>query len=84
MASAFAAPLLPDDATEIRHAAVREFAYAQIELARVCVVRAEQWDKIKLNDVLNGDTKQLKRLASLDRYERYALTRRRKASKSLR
>ena len=59
-------------------AAAKDLAQAQVDLARIQTIRAAQWTKI----ILNCEAKDLARLASLDRYERYALARRRKASKA--
>ena len=72
-----------DQAIEHRLTTARDFANAQAELVRIQAIRAEQWSKVKLDDALDEDAKNVKRLASLDRYERYALTKRRKASKKL-
>ena len=54
-----------------------EFALAQIELLRIRLVRAAIMAEIDI-DRLNPS--ELKRLRALDRYERYAHTRRRRAS----
>ena len=72
-----------DQAIEYRLTIARDFAHAQAELVRIQAIRTEQWSKIKLDDALDEDAKNVKRLASLDRYERYALTKRRKALKKL-
>ncbi len=61
----------------------KEFAHAQLKLARIQVVRAELWAKVNSGEGLNCDLNHIKRLASLDRYERYQLTKRRRASKKL-
>ena len=72
-----------DQAIEYRLTIARDFAHAQVEPVRIQAIRTEQWSKIKLDDALDEDAKNVKRLASLDRYERYALTKRRKALKKL-
>lgn len=64
-------------------AAAREFAFAQARLLRIRAIRAEQWAKINFSDDPELVTANLKRLASLDRLERYANTKRRRASKQL-
>jgi hypothetical protein len=61
-----------------------DFARAQVELLRIRSIRAEQWAKVDLNDRTDGNMRELKRLVALDRHERYALTRRRRASRKLR
>ena len=61
-----------------------DFARAQVELLRIRSIRSEQSAKMDLNDCTPGNLRELKRLASLDRYERYALTRRRRSSRGLR
>jgi hypothetical protein len=61
-----------------------DFARAQVELLRIRSIRSEQLARTGLNDCTPGNLRELKRLASLDRYERYALTRRRRASRKLR
>jgi len=74
--------LADEQATPERLAAATEFACAQAQLARIQAIRAEHWAKIDLDDALD-DMKNLKQLASLDRYDRYAFTRRKRASKGL-
>ena len=70
--------LLVDEGTsEQQLAAAAEFAEAQLELLRIRAVRREMNEKIDLNLC---DTQELRRLAALDRYERLAHTRRRRAS----
>lgn len=78
-----AVALAGEQATPERLTAAAEFAGAQVKLARIQAIRAEQWAKIDLDDGTDCNMKNLKRLASLDRYERYELTKRRKASKKL-
>jgi hypothetical protein len=60
-----------------------EFAEAQMEVLRIRAIRNEQWASISQQEDEEFNPKDLKRLAALDRYERYALTKRRKASKKL-
>jgi hypothetical protein len=57
-----------------------EVAQAQLELMRIRAVRAELVARI---DLASGDCKSLRRLAALDRYERLAHTRRRRAARNL-
>jgi hypothetical protein len=54
-----------------------EFAQAQLEVLQIRTRRSELIAKIDLGQC---DTQELRRLAALDRYERYARTRRRRAS----
>ena len=54
-----------------------EFAQAQLEVLQIRARRAELIAKIDLGQC---DTHELRRLAALDRYERYARTKRRRAS----
>ena len=70
-------------ATDDQLTAAQDYANAQWSLARIRAIRAAQWAKIDLNETLEANTKELKRLASLDRYERYELTKRRRASEKL-
>jgi hypothetical protein len=55
-----------------------EFARAQLELLRIRATRAEIMTAIE-----RDNTQQLRQLVALDRYERYAHTRRRRASVKL-
>jgi hypothetical protein len=54
-----------------------EFAQAQLELQRIRSTRADLMAKVDLNQ---PDMHELQRLVALDRYERYAHTKRRRAS----
>ncbi|MGC2319302.1 MAG: hypothetical protein WA615_22875 [Bradyrhizobium sp.] len=56
-----------------------EFAHTQLELLQIRARRAELIAKIEIGQ---DDTEELRRLVALDRYERYARTRRRLASDS--
>jgi hypothetical protein len=72
-------------ATEVQQNAAQELACAQLELGRIQAIRAEQWEKTAdPGEDLHFNDKDLKRLASLDRYDREALAKRRKAAKNLR
>jgi hypothetical protein len=73
MVSAIADALAAGQATENQLSAATDFAHAQVELARIHAIRAEQWARINRNEGLEDNTKALRRLASLDRYERYAI-----------
>lgn len=83
MLNAIANALVAEQSTDARPLVAKEFALAQVELARIQAIRAELWAGIVLSEGLNCDTNKLKRLSSLDRYERYELTRRRRASKKM-
>jgi hypothetical protein len=61
-----------------------DFARAQVELLRIRSVRAEQLAKTAVNGGPDDYLRELRRLASLDRYERYGLTKRRRSSRGLR
>jgi hypothetical protein len=56
-----------------------EFARAQLELLRIRATRTELMAEIESN----RNTQELRRLVALDRYERYAHTKRRRASVKL-
>jgi hypothetical protein len=73
--------LAGENAGEKRLALAAEFAQVQLELIRIQSARAEQLAALGSD---YGDTRKLRRLASLDRYERVAHTRRRRASYKLR
>ena len=70
------AALAGDRADEDRQQAVAEMAQAQLELLRVRKIRAAM---LAAADLEGGDPKALQRLLALDRYERYAHTKRRRA-----
>jgi hypothetical protein len=78
---AIALALAGDGTDEQRLAAASEVARAQLELLRVRSVRAQLITSVKI-DLLAIDTLKLHRLTALDRYERYARTKRRRASDS--
>jgi hypothetical protein len=74
------AALAGDSADEDRQRAVAEMAQAQLELLRVRKVRAAM---LAAADLESGDPKDMQLLLALDRYERYAHTKRRRASAKL-
>ena len=78
---AIALALAGDSVYEQRLVAASEVARAQLELMSIRSVRAEMIASAK-DDLLASDTLKLRRLAALDRYERYARTKRRRASDS--
>lgn len=57
-----------------------EVAEAQLELLRIRAVRADLMAKV---NSASGNLEELQRLASLDRYERFAHSKRRRASRNL-
>ena len=75
--------LAGEQATEDRLMAAEDLIRAQEAVLRINSIRAEQPVKIDVDDLSNLNLKELKRLAALDRYERYALTKRRRASREL-
>jgi hypothetical protein len=79
-ADAIGRALARDQAGEDQRVAAAEVAQAQLELLRIRAVRAELTAMI---DVTSGNLEQLQRLAALDRYERFAHTKRRRASRKL-
>jgi hypothetical protein len=79
-AGAIARLLTPDQSDEEKLTAATEVAQAQLELVRIREVRAKLTAEIDLTSLT---LEQLQRLAALDRYERLAATRRRRASHNL-
>jgi hypothetical protein len=77
---AIARMLAGEQTTDGRLASAADFARAQLELQRIRSTRNDLLAKINLSDY---DTSELRRLVALDRYERYALTKRRRASVKL-
>jgi hypothetical protein len=73
--------LAGEHATADRLVSAADFASAQAELLRIRAIRTDEFAKVDLG--ASSNLKELGRLASLDRYERYALTKRRRASKKL-
>lgn len=82
MLNAIVGALAAELATEEQLIAAKDYARAHVTLAQIQAIRVEQWAKVDLQCVDAG-SKDLKRLSSLDRYERYALTKRRRASKKM-
>jgi hypothetical protein len=72
--------LVPDGADDMQVVAAVEVAQAQAQVLRVATVRRQLLANL---DVAAANLKQLRRLAALDRYERQALTRRRRAAQTL-
>jgi hypothetical protein len=72
--------LVDENASEDQLILASDFAHAQIKLLRIRSIRTRQLGNSGLN---NFTVKKLKRLSALDRYERYAHTKRRRASKKL-
>ena len=77
------AGLVAAQSTDDRWPAALELAEAQQRLWRIKTIRIERWAKIDLNDCPQSLSKDLKRLAVLDRYENWALAKQRKATKKL-
>jgi hypothetical protein len=76
--------LAGEQAGEDQLTPAQDLVRCQLELNRIRSIRSEQLAKIDLNDCTHGTLEEIKRLAALDRYERYALTKRRRASQRLR
>jgi hypothetical protein len=76
-AHAIAQWLIGEDANEEKLRLAVEFAAAQLELQRIRTTRA---DLMANFDLRQPDLHGLQRLVALDRYERYAHTKRRRAS----
>jgi hypothetical protein len=72
--------LVGETVSEDRLTLAHDLARAQVELLRIRSIRIGQLKGTVLADFT---VKQLRRLAALDRYERYAHTKRRRASKRL-
>lgn len=72
--------LVGKTANEDRLTLATDLVHAQLELLRIRSIRNGQLQSTVLNDCT---AKQLRRLAAFDRYERYAHTKRRRASKRL-
>jgi hypothetical protein len=77
---AIAQALIGEDTSEEQATSAAEFARAQLELLRIRAIRAEMMRGI---DLRLAKTQDLRRLVALDRYERFAHTRRRRASHKL-
>jgi hypothetical protein len=76
-ACAIAQALMGEDPNEDKLRSAEEFAQAQLELQRIRSTRADLMAKVDLQQL---DIHELQRLVALDRYERYAHTKRRRAS----
>jgi hypothetical protein len=74
---AIARALTPPHAGAEQSSGALVFAKAQAELVRIREIRKKLLRSLEASDF---NTRQLHRLAALDRYERYAHTRRRRAS----
>ena len=72
--------LIGDGASEEQLRSAAEFALAQLELLRIRSMRTDLMAKFELGC---HHKRELRRVAALDRYERYSLTRRRRASKKI-
>ena len=78
---AIAHALAGEQAHQDRLATAAEFGRAQLELLRIRATRIELAENIGQNC---NNTQELRRMAALDRYERYCFTKRRRASNKLR
>jgi hypothetical protein len=74
---AIAQELSGERSSEDRLTSAVDFVRAQLELLRIRSIRSNWLGKVDPND---NNLQKLHRLAALDRYERYALTRRRRAA----
>jgi hypothetical protein len=79
-AGAIAHALIGENPDEDKLRSAAEFAQAQLELQRIRSTRADLMAKIDLNQ---PDMHELQRLVALDRYERYAHTKRRRTAVKL-
>ena len=77
-ADAIARALTGEDANEEKLRSAAAVAAAQLELKRIRSPRVDLIAKVDLN---HPDIHELQRLVALDRYERYAHTKRRRASR---
>src|SRR5229473_7619957 len=77
---AFAHALTGKEANEASFISASDFAEAQLELSRIRATRTALIAKIEF---VETDKQELRRLLALDRYERYAHTKRRRASVKL-
>ena len=75
-ADAISRALMGEDANEDNLRSAAEFAHAQLELRRI---RSTRTGLMETFDLDQPDIRTLQRMAALDRYERYAHTRRRRA-----
>jgi hypothetical protein len=77
-ADAIAVALVGNEASPEQLTCAEQFALAHLELLRIRLARTDMLLKLEL-----GNTRELLRLAALDRYERYSLTRRRRSANKL-
>ena len=77
---AIARALTSEGISDEHWASAVDFASAQLELLDIRAIRAGMLLGVEIEEM---NTQQLRRLASLDRYERYSQTRRRRASHKL-
>jgi hypothetical protein len=73
--------LVGEKANEDRLTSAADFTLAQLDLLRIRSALTALMGKVELNDI---STQEWRRIAALDRYERYGLTKRRRASNKLR
>jgi hypothetical protein len=78
---AIAHALAGEEANRDRLTSAVDFSRAQLGLLRIRAARTELTENFKSN---YNNTQELRRIAALDRYERYGLTKRRRASNKLR
>jgi hypothetical protein len=78
---AIAQELAGEEADEDRLTSAADFARAQLELLRIRATRTQLTENIGLD---YNNMQELRRIAALDRYERYCFTKRRRASNKLR
>ena len=76
-AAAMAQALIGEDPNEEKLGSAGEFAAAQLELQQIRSLRADLMAKVDLHQ---PDLREIQRLVALDRYERYAHTKRRRGS----
>ena len=79
-ADAIARTLAGEQASEGRLAPAAEFVRAQLQLLQIRSTRTEMMSKLDLTSI---ETRVLRRISALDRYERYSLTRRRRAAREI-
>jgi len=77
---AIALALAGEQASEDRFTSAVDYVRVQFELLRIRFMRAELMAKAEIGNI---GAQELRRLAALDRPERYCLTRRRRASRGL-
>jgi hypothetical protein len=78
---AIAHALAGGEADHDRLASAADFARVQLELLRIRATRTQLTEKTEPN---YNNTQELRRIAALDRYERYCFTKRRRALKKIR